>query len=162
MNTKLILILLMGCANSVSAADRADYPKFYSGHSPEASAAFAEEAKADFSIFYDHDDKLNIGIGPVRDDFQYPITFTFDELRSFWERQRHKSFILVTLSKANRTEAESNKVIVRINDYFFACGFQRVRIHEAYAFGIGVLSDSTNPSKKSDAVPNRPEAPNKN
>ena len=152
MNAKAVLIFVTGFAIRVCAADSRDYPKFYSALTPEAAAAFAEEDKADFSIFYDYDGKLSIGIGPVRDGIQYPITFTFDELRSFWERQRHKSFIVVTLSKANRTEAESKKLVARITNYFYDRGFQRVRIHQGYGSGVGVLSDSKNPIKHSGAT----------
>ncbi|HEX8296087.1 MAG TPA: hypothetical protein VF593_07285, partial [Chthoniobacteraceae bacterium] len=87
------------------------------------------------------------------DGIHHPITFTFDELRSFWERQRHKAFIVVTLSKADRTAADARKLISRLTDYFFDCGFRRVRIHQALGSGVAVYSDATNPRKSSDPNP---------
>jgi len=130
-----------------------DYPKFFSSSSPECSAADAEEAKADFSIFCESDGKLNIGIGPVGDGAHYPITFTFDELRLFWKKQRHKSFIVVTLAKGYGG-ADGRKLVARITEYFFECGLNRVRIHQASGRGVGLWSDSTKRSK-TDERPSR-------
>lgn len=153
MHIKAALLFLVALACDVAAADNQGFPKFYGIGDPGAAAAFAEEAKADFSILYDYDGKLSIGIGVVRDGIHRPIKFTFDELRSFWQEQRHRSFIVVTLSKANRTEADARELIARLTEYFFDCGFQRVRIHQAFGSGVGVYSDSTNPRKSSDTKP---------
>lgn len=150
MTIKTSLALLIGLAIRGLAADSTSYPKFYSALDPGCTAAFNEAAKADFDIDYGHDGKFDLGIGPLRDGIHYPITFTFEDLRYFWEKQRHKDFVVVTLAKADLDDTQWRKLAERITDYLFQSGIRRVRIHQAFGNGVGVLSDSTNPAKKSD------------
>ncbi len=147
MTFKTSLPLLIGLAIRGLAADSTDHPKFYPVGDPGFTAAFNEAAKADFDISYGHDGKFDLGMGHLRDGICDPLTFTFDELRYFWEQQRHKNFIVVTLAKANLNDEQWRKLAQRITDHLFQCGFQRVRIHQAFGGGVGVLSDSTKPAK---------------
>jgi hypothetical protein len=75
-------VLAVMIAASVRADDK--LPKFYRFGDAGMAEAFAEEEKADFSLLYNHDDRLDIGVGPASaGGGRTPVTFTFDELRDF-------------------------------------------------------------------------------
>ena len=111
--------------------------------------ATTDAAKPDFTAYYHWNGTLDIGLGPTRENVDPPTGFTLEELKPFWKRQTRKDYIVVTLWKDNRTEGQSRALIERLNDYFFEAGFRRVRIHQEYGTGIGVVSDTVKPPKTS-------------
>jgi hypothetical protein len=150
MTIKTCLPWLLGLAGYSQAGEPPVFPKSHESPAPGFNAAFNEAAKVDFDIHYGHDGKFDLGMGSLRDGIRHPLTFTFDELRFFWEQQRHKDFIVVTLAKADLKDEQWRKLAQRITEYFFQCGFQHVRIHQAQGLGVGVLSDSTKTTTKTD------------
>ncbi|WP_395747351.1 hypothetical protein [Prosthecobacter sp.] len=105
--------------------------------------AFEQERLADFRAIYDHDGKLDIMIGRVENGVRHPVTFSLDELESFWKEQGKGKFVCITLAKADLGEKEQKKLVTKLADYFFKCGLKRVRIHQAQGFGTAVLYDSS-------------------
>lgn len=140
------VVVLALCAPAMGADDAAALR--------EIREQWAEEAKADFEVAYSNEGKLHIGIGAVRDGVQHVISFSFEELAPFWERQRHKDFILIVLAKGNRTEDERKALAKRLNDYFFKAGFRRVRVRQGLGgMGYELVSDTINPSPAGQATP---------
>jgi hypothetical protein len=142
----MLFVIVWGMTSARAAAE-SPIPKQPTRRELEKAfnKAFAEEAKADFSVEYDNRDKFRIGIGVVKGDVLNSIRFTYEELRHFWELQRHKDFIVVTVDPSMRTDAEDKALVNRLTNYFFRVGFRRVRIHQAQSDGVGVLSDKVNP-----------------
>jgi len=111
--------------------------------SEETKRAFNLEAAADFSAWYSTDGKLDVGIGR-RDKAQninYPIRFTLEELEGFFDDQKHKGLIVVTVAKNVWTDEELGDHVTRLRDFFIDRGYQRIVIEQAYASGRGIHLD---------------------
>lgn len=121
---------------------------------PKPDPGWEEEKKADFNVTFDHDDKLDIGIGTVQGATIKPIRFTLPELAWFWKKQKHKEMIVVVLAKWDPTDDERKELAKRLTEYFFRAGFRRVLIRQASGgFGYHLVSDSLNPNEAAPAVP---------
>ncbi len=88
---------------------------------------WADEQKADFVISYSPwSNKLNIGIGELRDFDKYPI--------------------VVIVDKWDPTSEQQKSVAENLTECFFQAGFRRVLIRQGTGgFGYLALSDATNP-----------------
>ncbi len=108
--------------------------------SEETKRAFRLESESDFTAWYSTDGKLDIGVGRIdkAQNLQHPIRFTLDELEGFFDDQKHKGLIVVTVAKHVWTDEELSERITRLRDYFIARGYKRIVIEQAHASGRGI------------------------
>ncbi len=108
--------------------------------SEETNRAFRLEAESDISAWYSTDGKLDIGIGRTdkEQNLHHPIKFTLEELEGFFDGQKHKELIVVTVHKHVWTKQELAEHVTRLRDYFIARGYKRIVIEQAYASGRGI------------------------
>lgn len=125
------------------AAEEEKLPAYHDLGTSGFSYACEQEQKADFRVSYGHDDKLDIQIGVVKNNTRTPITFTLTELEPFWKEHGRDKFVCITLGKSDLEVDAQRKLTERLAAYFFKCGFRRVRIHQAFGAGVGVLYDIT-------------------
>jgi hypothetical protein len=115
--------------------------------SEETRRAFDLESKADFVAWYSTDGKLDIGVGRTDKErnIHYPIRFALDELEGFFDDQRHKRLIVVTVAKHVWTDKELAEHLTRLRDYFIARGYERIVIEQAYSSGRGIHLEHPKP-----------------
>jgi len=133
-------------ATSISLAIADELPQYYGINHPGCAEAFRIAESADFRSDLDTEGNFDIGIGITKNNTRYPTLFTHRQLKRFWETQAKNKFVCLTLNKNVLSNDEKNKYIRKITTDLFACGIARVRIHQGYGGGIGVLFDGTNPS----------------
>lgn len=123
--------------------------------------AFRLESEADFVAWYSTDGKLDIGVGRTdkEQNLHHPIRFTLDEVEGFFDDQRHKGLIIVTVAKHVWTDQELAKHIIRLRDYFVARGYKRIVIEQAYGSGRGIHLEY--PEPKPAALNNPPLDPSR-
>ena len=115
--------------------------------SEETKRAFRLESEADFVAWYSTDGKLDIGVGRTdkKRNLHHPIRFTLEELEGFFDGQKHKGLIVVTVAKNVWTDDELSEHLTRLRDYFVARGYKRVVIEQAYGFGRGIHLEHPKP-----------------
>ena len=148
------LVVLFSC---VEAGEK--MPGLPSGGAPvqfsdETKRAFDLESKADFVAWYSTDGKLDVGIGRTdkAQNLHHPIRFTLDELEGFFDDQKHKGLIVVTIAKHVWTDDQLADHITRLRDYFIARGYQRIVIEQAYASGRGIHLEHPEPKPAEQGV----------
>lgn len=125
-----LLVLLISISSSLFALEPGFYPVDKDGQVVDL------EKKADVSINLTTNGKIDIGISG--------ITFSPDELADYFQRVRHKKLIVCLFDKNTRSQSDNLKLSTNLSDFFLKCGFERVVILQAQAFGIGVYSDKSN------------------
>lgn len=125
-------------------------PAIYGSNDVLFDYSFKLMEQADFSIYRTADGEYDIGVGPVKpwehSQIYSPRYFTAEELNHFWEKQKHKDFIVVYFFKSGDSDEELLAQAKAVQAYFFKLGFKRVRVHQAYSFGVGVWCDDRNPA----------------
>ncbi|MEP4079066.1 hypothetical protein [Haloferula sp.] len=147
--------ILIGCLALVLFLPAHADDDFISPSEPNGGARFSEEtrrafdleSKADFVAWYSTDGKLDIGVGRADKErnIHYPIRFALDELEGFFDDQRHKGLIVVTVAKHVWADDELNEHLERLRDYFIARGYERIVIEQAYASGRGIHLEHPKP-----------------
>jgi hypothetical protein len=135
--TRLVCLAIAASASAAWADEKA-----------AAGNPYAEEAKADLRVGYYGNGKLDIGVGEVQPGGARIVTgFTFDEVMSFFQQQKHKQMVVVEMGTRDRNQEERNALARQLNDYFFKVGFHRVLIRSNDAgLDYVVVSDAINPN----------------
>ena len=136
----LAIIALLSCTEAQDHLVPPIKPTKELEFSNETKRAFDLESKADLVAWYSTDGKLDIGIGRTdkTQNLHHPISFTLDELEHFFDRQKHKDLIVVTVAKNVWTDEELTGHVNRLRDYFIARGYKRIVIEQAYGSGRGI------------------------
>lgn len=138
----LLLAFHATCSAFCVTVAAEDIPKFYGIGEPGFAMAFRKEREADLrASFRPGTEQFDIGIGEIRKGVRHVRPFSFDELKHYWQMQAAGRFVLVTLDKNTLSDEDRTKLIKRLSDYLFKCGVRRVRIHQGYGSGVGVLFD---------------------
>ena len=102
--------------------------------------AFEQEAAADFVAWYSTDGKLDIGVGRTdKKGIHHSIRFSLGELESFFDKQKHKQWIVVGIDKHVWSDEILQKHVMRLKEYFVARGYKKVVIQEGLGLGRGIL-----------------------
>lgn len=122
--------------------------------SEETRRAFDLESKADFVAWYSTDGKLDVGIGRTdkAQNLHHPISFKLEELEGFFDDQKHKTLIVVTVAKHVWTDKELADHVTRLRDYFIDRGYRRIVIEQAYASGRGIHLEHPEPKQAEQGV----------
>ena len=136
----LMTALLCGCAADDFDSEDSTGVSQKEGFSKQLKRAPMTDLGADFEVWYSTDGKLDIGV--VRADKgknpHHRMMFTMDDLEGFFDGQKHKGFILVTIAKNAWKDEELNEHLERLTGYFFARGYERIMIEQAHG-GLGRL-----------------------
>ncbi|RYD41926.1 MAG: hypothetical protein EOP85_11935 [Verrucomicrobiaceae bacterium] len=106
-----------------------------------------EEKKADHKVWYEHDGRLDIGIGEIDRGARRPKTFTLAELDHYFTHQRHKGMVVVTFDKGAPGPMTVEDAISGMERFFFTRGYQRILFLHARGSGVLVHMDSIAPEK---------------
>jgi hypothetical protein len=99
-----------------------------------------DTAKADLEVRVTGDDQLDVGIGPIKNGGRIPVTFSMDELKYFFELQKHKGFVVVTYDKA-APAGELVDSLKRLKTYFASAGYKRILLLHAHSSGSMIHED---------------------
>ena len=122
-----------------------DLPRYFEMFTPECDEAFRIAASAVVQGSIDTRGNFDINIGEVKAGVRYPVTFTHAQLTYFWETQAAGKFVCLILEKNDLDNDVKTKYVRGIAEGLFACGVSRVRIHQGYCSGVGLLFDETRP-----------------
>jgi hypothetical protein len=161
----LVLMMFLVCALSIGAQEKETdvetailgIPASKSGpvkFNEKTKRAFALESEADFVGWYSTDSKLDIGIGRTdkEKNLHHPIRFSLDELKGFFDAQKHKGLIVITVAKHVWTDDELAGHIARLRDYFIERGYKRIVIEQAHSFGRGIHLEYPKPKPAEQSV----------
>jgi hypothetical protein len=111
----------------------------------DTQRAFDTEKKADITVEYTADLKMDINVGPLTKHgdivSRSPRLFEPDELISFFDDQKRKQLVVVMFHKNTWSDDKEKMQIARVNEYFRDRGYQRIVIQQFRGWGRPTLSD---------------------
>ena len=152
---KIICLITLSFVSSVCLAETDDEHR--RRFAAETAHAFELERSADFVANYSTGGKLDIGIGRTdkAKKIQSSISFSLEELETFFDVQRHKDLIVVVVAKNTWSDKELQNHVAKLRDYFVARGYKKVAIQQGLGAGRGIHLEYEAEGKPGEATAER-------
>lgn len=133
---KTLTIFALFICGAFAAAEELDLAK---------EVARRLELGADFVAEYTSQGELDIYVGRAGEDegIFHPHLFTFDEVKGFFEKQKHKDLITVIIHKHTWDQKKTKAEVEKIRSFFVARGYKRISIQQIEEKGRSFHLDFT-------------------
>lgn len=102
------------------------------GLDEESGRAFEQVKRADLVVDFSTDGRLAVDRLPVGGSVaDYASQWNLDQFPDFLQQQAQKQFVVVVMAKNTWSDAQRDERVIKLRDYFVACGYSRISVQQA-------------------------------